>query len=292
MNNSDLIRKLRYLTAAGMKDCADALKEADDNLQKAIDILKIKGKNIASEREDKAASEGKIKVLSKDDTLIVMVECNCQTDFTARSPEFDGFVTYVARKLFERIEKNEVFTVEDVEERRQELIISTKENIVVRRWWTEQAFADNAGVFRYVHNNGKIGVLLTLLAPSETVENSKEFEHLGDDLAMQIAGMNPLVISRDHLEPATVERQKDIFESQLMEMKKPPAAWAKIIDGKMNKWYSEVCLLDQESVVTSKTSIQQVIDKVNKDIKVVNFIRAVVGEEIDQKESNLSNEVA
>ena len=122
------------------------------------------------------------------------------------------------------------------------------------------------------------------------------FSALGDDLCMQIAAMNPLATSKDHISPNDLERQKAIFEAQLKELNKPQASWGKITEGKFRKWFSEVCLLEQESVIGSKTTIQQVIKNVSAqlggEVEVVNFIRCQVGEGIEKKQDNLAEEVA
>jgi elongation factor Ts len=139
-------------------------------------------------------------------------------------------------------------------------------------------------------------VLVTLLASSEDTAKDSAFSELGEDLAMQIAAMNPSAVSPDRLVPDEIERQKTIFETQLTELNKPLAAWPKILDGKFNKWYSEVCLLNQESVVQPKTTVGQVVKnvgtKLGGDIQVVNFIRCQVGEGLEKKQDDLASEVA
>lgn len=296
MSNTDLIKELRALTQAGMKDCKESLEEAGWDLQRAVDIVKTKGLNIVSGREGKVASEGAVMISNVGNTY-AMVEVNCQTDFVANSPDFRNFATHTANVLAQRFHSNEPFATDDVEPMRKDLVSTTKENIVVRRWWAEQPNSLEARTYTYVHSNNKIGVLLTLQAsiPEYQMDEAIVTE-LGNDLAMQIAAMSPLAISVDRLDPDVVTRQKAIFEAQLTELNKPQAAWAKILEGKFNKWYTEVCLLNQESVVLSKTSIQQVIKnvgtKLGGEIQLVNFIRCQVGEGIEKQQSNLADEVA
>lgn len=294
MSTMELIKELRALTQAGMKDCKDALEEAGNDLQKAVDIVKAKGLNVVSGRAGKVASEGVVTALGNKNT-VAMVEVNCQTDFVARGKEFTNFALDVAEVLFKKTVKNESFTVSDVEDQRQNLVSSTKENVVVRRWWVEQAAHSNARVFSYVHHH-KIAVLLTLLAPSEEAANDPSFSELGSDLAMQVAAMGPLAVSPDRLDPAEVERQKNIFETQLTELNKPQAAWPKILEGKFNKWYTETCLLNQESVVHAKMPVSQVVKnvgtKLGGEVQVVNFIRCQVGEGIVSEKTNLAEEVS
>ena len=296
MSNTDLIKDLRALTQAGMKDCKEALEEADWDLQKAVDIVKTKGLNIADGRSGRVASEGRVDIATSD-TLAVMVEVNCQTDFVANSKEFTTFVHNTKHVLYHATSANLEFDADDVEDERKAVVSITKENIVVRRWWAEQSMDPNGQ--EYLHTNipiNKIGVILTLKAPSVEAVQDARFLALGDDLCMQIAAMNPLATSKDRISPEDLERQKAIFEAQLKELNKPQASWGKITEGKFRKWFSEVCLLEQESVIVSKTTIQQVIKNVGLqlggEIQVVNFIRCQVGEGIDKKQDNLAEEVA
>lgn len=297
MTNTELIRELRALTSAGMKDCKDALDESGWDLQKAVDIVKIKGLNIADGRTGRIASEGTVAIAnSNKDNAKVMVEVNCQTDFVANSPDFQKFVSLTVDTLANHVfQTNNTFGVEMVEEARKAVVSTTKENIVVRRWWAEEAQDPTVRVFGYRHSNGKIGVLISLKAPSAGTADVESFHDLGNDLAMQIAAMNPLAISSDRMSHEDLDRQKVIFETQLKEENKPEKMWPKIMEGKFRKWNTEACLLEQESIVIPKTSVKQVIkslgDKIGGEIQVVNFIRCQVGEGIEVKKENLADEV-
>lgn len=296
--NKELISELRVLTGAGMKDCRDALEEASWDLQKAIDIVKTKGLNIVSGREGKVASEGLIGIKRWNEKWTAMVEVNCQTDFTANSPEFKDLVSQTVDMLCAHHHIGTPFDPKTptLESSRQSLVSKTKENVVVRRWWVEESLDENCRTFSYVHSNHKIGVLLSLKAPNKTVADSEEFANLASDLAMQAAAMNPIAVSIESLPAEETARQRAIFEAQLTELKKPQAAWAKILDGKFGKWHTEVCLLEQDSIVKPKTSIKQVIadfsQKVGGTVEVINFIRGQVGEGIEVKQENFADEVA
>ncbi len=300
MSNTELIRELRALTSAGMKDCKDALEESNWDLQKAVDIVKVKGLNIADGRTGRVASEGRVDIWMIDkgrpNRTVGMVEVNCQTDFVANSEIFREFIGFVGRTIINKADAGDVFTVADVETARLETVSSTKENVVVRRWWVEEAQSPLVRVFSYTHSNAKIGVLLTMLAPNEAAADSPEFKALGEDLAMQIAAMNPLAVDADRIPSEEKDRQKAIFETQLAEEKKPQAMWSKILEGKFRKWNTEVCLLEQESVVVPKTAVKQVVKnvgtKLGGEIQVVNFVRCQVGEGIEKKQDNLAEEVA
>ncbi len=189
MTNTELIKELRALTSAGMKDCKDALEEASWDLQKAVDIVKVKGLNIADGRTGRVAADGLVDIVVGKD-LSVMVEVNCQTDFVAGSAEFKKFIKDVKHKLYEDTLANTAFSASSMEEARKEVVSKTKENVVIRRWWAEQALDPTVRVFSYEHSNSKIGVLLTMKAPSAEAANSSEFKALGEDLTMQIAAMN------------------------------------------------------------------------------------------------------
>jgi len=299
MSNSDLLKELRTRTGAGMKDCHDALRETGNDLEKAVDFLKTKGKNIVSGREGKVAAEGLVAVSYVGGPKVVaMVEVNCQTDFVARSSDFREFADEAVALLVDAVHDNEPFDVNsaDAVSARTYIVSKTKENCVIRRWWVEEVIPDTCRVFSYIHNGGKLGVVLSLQAPSVEAANSPEFVALGNDLAMQVAAMNPAAVSVDRLSPDLVNRQKGIFETQLTELKKPQAAWGKILEGKFAKWYTDVCLLEQESVVVPKSLVKQVISNVGAqlggDIQVVNFIRCQVGEGIEQVKESLADEVA
>lgn len=299
MTNTDMIKELRALTQAGMKDCKESLEETNWDLQKAVDLVKTKGLNIVSGREGRAASEGVVAIalVSAADKATVMVEVNCQTDFVAKSPGFLAFAQKTAENIGLDTISDRAFTVDEMETDRAHLVSTTKENVVIRRWWVEQAISQLSFVTSYKHSNNKIGVLLTIVVDDLNKVDNQELRQLGDDLAMQVAAMNPLAVSVDRLDPVVVERQKSIFEAQLTELKKPQAAWAKILEGKFNKWYTDVCLLNQESILMPKTSVQKVIqnlsEKLQTNIQVVNFVRCEVGEGLEKKEQiNLAEEVA
>lgn len=297
MSNLDLIKELRALTQAGMKDCKESLEEAGWDLQKAVDIVKTRGLNVVSGRAGKVASEGAVMVSGGGPRKsVALVEVNCQTDFVANSPAFKDFVYNTAVTIHDTTLSGQLFAVSQVEAGRADIVSTTKENVVVRRWWVEDVTDPKARVFTYIHSNQKIGVLLTLLASSEQAASDSAFLELGNDLAMQIAAMGPFAVSPDQLDPAEVERQKGIFETQLTELNKPQAAWPKIFDGKFNKWHTEVCLLNQESVVLPKTTVAQVVKnvgtKLGGEVQVVSFIRCQVGEGIEKTKDVLADEVA
>lgn len=295
MNNTEMLRELRALTSAGMKDCKDALEEANWDLQKAVDLVKIKGLNIADGRTGRVASEGRVAV-DHFSGGTVMVEVNCQTDFVANNPEFAQFAQDVATDVMLSHVAGESFLPEQVEGARLNLVSTIKENIVVRRWQVAKAPSGTARVFSYVHSNGKIGVLLTLQAFTVEMTRDPAFQDLGSDLAMQVCAMNPLAVSPENLSKDDKSRQETIFRTQLAEEQKPEKMWDKILEGKFRKWNTEVCLLEQESVVVPKTLVKQVVKnvgtKLGGEIQVLSFTRFQVGEGIEKKQDDLAEEVA
>lgn len=293
MINTQLLSQLRSLTNAGMKDCSDALKETSGDINKAVDWIKVKGKAIADSRSSKQSSEGIIALDSSDSGHTkVLVEINSSTDFCARNSSFLEFAYHTALTLLDKVVHNQEFAATDVEERRQEVVSQIKENIVVRRWWAEQATHPNVRVFSYLHSNNKIGVLLSLHVPDQQVADSQAFNELGNDLCMQVCAMAPLAVSVDRIPQEDLERQTAIFKAQLIEENKPAAMWEKILNGKLVRWNKEICLLDQESVIVPKKTVRQVIEAVNKEISVVNFHRCEVGQGLVQQQTNLTEEVA
>lgn len=296
MSNLNMIKDLRAITQAGMKDCKDALEETNWDLDKAVDLIKIKGKNIVS--NNKVAAEGKVAICRVDNS-VVMIEVNSVTDFVARIPEFNKFVDICLDSLCESVSNNEMWSPDKVENQRKDLVGVTKENIVISHWWVETMIKSGTGIFSYIHTNEKIGVILTINS-SEANEQNPELIELGNDIALQITAMKPLAISADRLDPSLLDRQKTIFDTQIKNLNKPEASRAKIMEGKLNKWYTEVCLLDQELVTSAakgeKISVRDAIKKVSTklgcDIEVVNFIRCEVGEGIDKLVDNFADEAA
>jgi elongation factor Ts len=302
MNLTESIKQLRETTQAGMADCVSALKEASGDFDKAVDILKVKGKNIVSGREGRVAAEGLV-VLAEvpyNNQAVAMLEVNCQTDFVARSGAFAVFAALAVAELGSSFTLKTEFDVNAplVASAKENLISSTKENVSIRRWWIEEAVSPYAKIFHYSHPGNQLGVILTLnlINPVANILLAPDFLALGNDLAMQVAAMNPIAISIDTISDEDKARQRSIFESQLREANKPEASWEKIIAGKFNKWYSEVCLLEQESVIMPKTPVKNVIsqlgNKYSCKIEVASMIRCQVGEGLVKEKTDLASEVA
>lgn len=300
--NAEQIKELRNLTQAGMAACKDALTEAGGDMNKAVDIVKAKGLANVTARSSRVGSEGRV-VAFETGNKISLVEVNCQTDFVANSEGFGNFVEQVGVSLG----SIDLFTFggdltqvslgkQTLEDLRKETCAATGENVVVRRWAVEEVSSENATVAMYVHSNNKIGVAVSFEASDSKVLSMPAVREMMSNVAMQIAAMNPVSVSRERVAQEELDRQKAIFETQLRDANKPEAAWTKILEGKFNKWFTEVCLLDQESVMVAKKSVGIVVSDLGKELgcelKVINFVRLQVGEGIEKKTENLAEAVA
>ncbi len=299
--NAEQIKELRGLTQAGMSACREALIESDGDMNKAVDIVKAKGLANVSARAGRVASEGRVLAFETGNK-VTLVEVNCQTDFVANAEQFGKFATDAAISLGSM----DLFNFDGdlskvkplnttLEDARKECSAATGENIVVRRWMVEEVNSEKATVVSYVHSNNKLAVAVSFEASDAKALSNPAVKEMMNNVAMQIAAMNPVSVSRDRVAQEEIDRQKAIFETQLREANKPEAAWARIIEGKFNKWFTEVCLLDQESVMVAKKSISSVINELASslfcEIKVLNFIRCQVGEGIEVQKTDLAAEV-
>ena len=178
---------------------------------------------------------------------------------------------------------------------RQEIVAKTGENTVVRRWDTLSAQGAGGLVHAYVHMGGKLAVLISAEAPSAEAAKNPEFVSFVDNAAMQIAAMNPLVVRKEEIASSLVDKQKEIFAAQLKEEGKPENAWPKIIDGKVQKWFTEVTLLGQESVVEPGSTVEKLRTELGKklggEVKLHGFVRFGLGEGIEKQSEDLAAEV-
>jgi len=297
-----LIKELRERTQAGMADCKSALQEADGSIDAAVEIILKKGIVKAANRSGRVATEGEIRTfVTADSSSAVMVEVNCQTDFVARGEEFRNFVTNVievAKGAAEGVDLNTLDypgagkTVDAV---RNEMIAKTGENTVVRRWQRVSASSADGIVLSYIHPGSKLGVLIDASAPAGK-KGAAEFLKFVDECAMQIAAMNPIVVSKNDLSQADIDRQREIFTAQLKEEGKPEASWPKIVEGKVAKWYTEVTLLGQEAVIEQGATIDKQREALGKtlggEVTIHRFVRYSLGEGIEKKTDDLAAEVA
>jgi elongation factor Ts len=291
--NMQQVKELRDRTQAGLNDCRAAMVEADGDMEKAVGIILKKGLAKSAKRAGAVASEGIVAArVSADGKSGVIVEVNIQTDFAARNEDFQKFAGSVLEAA-ETAKSGADLGAEafpggsgTVEEARQALVGKLGENITVRRW--DRLQVDGAGrVHSYVHMGGKIGVLLAVRAGNDAAVKNAAFEKFVDDTAMQVAAMAPQFLNAGEVPDDAKKKQSDIFEGQLAEEGKVPAdRRPKVIEGKVAKWLKEVCLLEQQSVLDTDKTIEQVRESLAKelgtDIALVRFVRFERGEGIEK----------
>ncbi|MCC6645069.1 MAG: elongation factor Ts [Polyangiaceae bacterium] len=299
---ASMVKELRERTQAGMSDCKAALVEAEGDMEKAVEVILKKGLAKSAKRAGAAATEGEVRAaIAPGGKHAVIVEVNSQTDFVARNPDFQRFVgdvvdvalaTPAGEDLGGRPYPGSDKTLEAT---RQAIAGTIGENIQVRRW--ARFDLDGAGLIAsYVHMGGKIGVLLELGTETPDLAGHAAVKAFADDTAMQIAAMSPQWVEKAHVPADAVAKQAEIFAAQLKDEGKPEAAWPKIIEGKKAKWFTEVCLLDQESCVTPGSSIDKLRAEVAKAaggmVTIRRFARFERGEGIEKKSDDFASEVA
>ncbi len=298
---ASMVKELRERTQAGMADCKAALVEAGGAMDKAVEVILKKGIVKAASRAGRVAAEGEVATwVAADDKRAVMVEVNSQTDFVSRGEEFKAFVKNVLSVATKSAAGADLGaqkypgTDKTIDTVRQELISKTGENVVIRRWVAVEAKAPGSIVHSYVHQGGKLAVLLHAEGPDP---KNAEFRAFVDNVAMQTAAMNAAVVRREEIPEADVAKQKEIFEAQLKEEKKPEQAWPKIIEGKTAKWFNEITLLGQDNVWDPPAGSidklrQELGKKLGGEVKIHAFARFSLGEGIEKKVEDLAAEVA
>jgi elongation factor Ts len=288
------VKELRDRTQAGLNDCKAALVETDGDMEKAVESILKKGLAKSAKRAGAVASEGEVLTKVAQDALSgVIVEVNIQTDFAARNDEFKSFARAVADVALTADTGADLGKLPypggsaSVEETRAALVGKLGENITVRRW-QRVAVSGPGLVHSYIHMGGKIGALLGVKVGDAAVLKRAEFSKFVDDVAMQIAAMSPLYLDGGDVPAADRAKQGEIFDAQLKDEGKPEAARPKIIEGKLNKWFTEVCLLRQVSVLEADKSIDQVRKELEKTlgttVTLAGFARYQCGEGVAVEE--------
>ncbi len=268
------VGKLREMTSAGLMDCKRALTEASGDLDAAVDILRKKGVASAAKKAGREAREGLIAQNIQSGARVgVLVEINCETDFVARNESFRAFCDEAARKLV--ADPNA-----DLEADRVAAVARIGENIRVGRPHRIEV-QGNGLVAAYIHTGAKVGVLVEVGAGKESTVASEEFKQLVKDITLQIAAAHPYNVSRDQVEPAMLAKEKEIAAEQVKN--KPPQAVAKIVEGKLEKFYQGYCLLDQgfvkqNSEISVKEHVALVAKRLGDEIAIRRFVRLQVGE--------------
>lgn len=285
MITANMVKELREATGAGMLDCKKALTETNGNMEEAITWLREKGISKAAKKQTRIAAEGLAKAKVEGNKAVI-VEVNSETDFVAKNPEFTGLVDLIATAIL----SSNVKTVEEV--MKLEVEGNTIENIIIDKTATigeKLSFRrfelvekeDNQVFGTYSHMGGKIVTLAVLEGTDEEVAK---------DVAMQIAAMRPLYLDKESVPTERVEKEREILteqaENEGLDANKLPM----IVNGRLNKFYEEVCLLDQGFVKENKMKVSKYVE--SKNMKVLSFVRYEVGEGMEKREENFADEVA
>lgn len=272
------VKKLRDKTGAGMLDCKKALKEAGGDFADAEKILKELGLAAAAKRSGRATNEGRIFTRVGDSTAVA-VEISCETDFVARNQDFIKLGNDIAATI---IEKGLTEKTPELDEKVKDTISTIKENMELKRFTTLPIASDEM-VSEYVHGEGSIGVLVKMKADSADVFENDQVKEFTFDCALHIAAFNPLYLSRDRVDAEYTREQESIFRKQAEKLGKPEKVLEGIVKGKLNKHYSEICLLDQGFVKEEKKSVAQKLKEVASQaggkLEIVDFIYYKVGDE-------------
>lgn len=269
------MNKLRQMTGSGMMDCKKALVESDGDFEKAIDYLRKKGQKVASNRADRAANEGLvIAKTSTDNKKAIIIMISCETDFVAKSQDFTKFTNDVAEYAILKTPK----TVDElksanlngrtVEENLTDLIGKVGEKMEVARYEIIEA----AKTFAYNHPGNRLGTIVGF-----NKDSIESFDQVGKEIAMQIAAMNPVAIDKSDVTQEVIDRELEIGREQARQEGKPEEMLDKIAHGKLNKFYKENTLLNQEFVRDTKKTVGQYLLETDKELKVTAFVRLMLG---------------
>jgi elongation factor Ts len=282
---ASMVKELREKTDAPMMECKKALSEAEGNMAKAEELLRVRLGNKASKAASRVAAEGVVgSYLSGDGKLAAIVEVNCETDFVAKNEEFLGFAKNLA-ELVARHSPADVAALSGlplggstVDQTRTALVGKIGENLSIRRFARVEA---KGRIGSYVHGGAKIGVLVDVIGADDT---------LAKDLAMHIAASKPVALSREEVPAELIRRERDIAAAKAAESGKPANIIEKMVEGSVQKFLKEVTLLGQPFVKDDKQTIEQLLK--SKSASVARFVLYVVGEGIEKKQTDFAAEVA
>jgi elongation factor Ts len=296
-----LVKELREMTGVGLMDCKRALEENNGDIEAAVDWLRTKGMAKAAKKAGRVAAEGLVGI-EVSGTKGAIAEINSETDFVARNEQFQKLVSTVTSLALGA--KGDVTalaataypgTSRNVAEEISATIVQIGENMTLRR--TAVVSVNEGIVASYVHSGvtgslGKIGVLVALESNGET----GALAALGKQLAMHIAAARPLAIASEDLDPALVSAEREMFKQQAIESGKPPQIAEKMVDGRMRKYFAEVCLLSQTFVIDGETPVATVLENASRDfgapVTINGFECFVLGEGVERQESDFAAEVA
>ena len=294
------VKELREKTGAGMMDCKKALTETAGDFESAVDWLRKKGLAAAAKKAGRTAAEGLIG-LALDGSRGALVEVNSETDFVARNEQFQAFVRTAAELALGAGGDIDALALAEkpgggtLGEEVTRLVGTIGENLILRR--TAALSVDPGVVAGYIHNQaapglGKIGVLVALQSAGEAAA----LADLGKKLAMHVAAAAPSAIDKDGVDPALLDREREILADQARASGKPEEIVAKMVEGRLRKYYEEVCLLEQTYVIDGETKVAKVLEQAAKDlggeVTVTGMVRFQLGEGIERAASDFAAEVA
>jgi elongation factor Ts len=283
---AQMVKELREKTGAGMLDCKKALTETDGNMEKAIDFLREKGIASAAKKGDRIAAEGLTYVVSEGNNAVIL-EVNSETDFVAKNEAFQTLVKELAAHLL----NNKPATVEEASAQTMEngatvadhinaSIAKIGEKLTLRRF-TVLSKTDNDAFGAYIHMGGRISVL-SVLEGTTDAEAAK-------DVSMHIAALKPKYVSRDQVSQEEVERERQVLTQQALNEGKPEKIVEKMVEGRLGKYFEDVCVLDQTFVKNPDQKVRQFVE--SKGAVIREFVRYEVGEGIEKREDNFAEEV-
>ena len=283
MSDIDQIKKLRQSTGAGFKDCNTALKEANGNLDKAVEILRVKGITKASKKMDREAKEGVI-VISGDENKTSLIEVNCETDFVAKNEDFVSFVKELSElnntcsSDVTKLNSTKMSNGKDVKDNLVEMIAKIGEKITIGK--TKTIENSNSQNYIYQHsvikdNVSKLGVIVSI----EASQNNEEVKIFGKQLSMHIAASNPIALSSDEISEEIIKKEQTLIAEELKNSGKTEEIAKKISIGKLNKFKEENSLLSQNWVMEPKKKVKDIINELKiADLKIKDFYRIKIGE--------------
>lgn len=276
------VKELREKTGVGMMEAKKALEEAAGDFEKAVDILRKKGLSAAAKKAGRVAAEGMI-ASSATAGAGVIIEVNSETDFVAKNEEFQKFVKNLADLVREQKPPDVAalsqiaIGTETIETRRQALVQKIGENLSIRRF---ERYETDGKLAIYLHGT-RIGVMVDFTGGDE---------QLGKDIAMHIAAANPSYLSRETVPADAIQRERAIYEAQAKETGKPAAVISKIVDGKLDKFFSDSCLLEQVYIKDPDGKLK--VKNILKNATIHRFVRYLLGEGLEKKKENFAEEVA
>ena len=290
------VQKLREMTGVGMMDCKKALTEADGDFDKAIEWLREKGLAAQTKKAGKIAAEGVSYAITADNGVGVVIEVNSQTDFVAKNEVFQGFVkdlaTIVANENPADVEALKACTYpgtdRTVADVTADKVLAIGENIQVRRF---VRYAEGVNV-PYIHMGGKIGVLLLVENNNPATFGADAFRTFYHDVALQIAAAKPSYVRKEEVPTEALNKEREILRAQALNEGKPEKIIEKMVEGRIVKFYKEVCLLEQAFVKDADISVGKMIEQKAKGLNIVRFTRYKMGDGLEKKVNDLAAEVA